>query len=218
MNHPGIIASATTIGNTTPRPGTSKIHRMDEADLIRRCCQHDRQAQRAFYERHADRVYRLAMRLTANPHDAADITQDAFVQAFEHMRAFAGRSRIDTWLYRITTNLALQLFRCRARERKHQARIAQELPESTEPPTPNSDSSQSDLRAALAQLPDAQRAIIVLRYYQNMSYTEIAETLDVSPGTIASRLHRARVALCTLLDAESPQATEESPPLSHPTL
>ncbi|RMF80451.1 MAG: sigma-70 family RNA polymerase sigma factor, partial [Planctomycetota bacterium] len=77
--------------------------------------------------------------------------------------------------------------------------------------------SAHDLHAALAQLPDTQRAILVLRYQEELDYRQIGEILDVAPGTVASRLSRARDALRRLLAEESAQAREETRTSAHPT-
>ncbi len=150
------------------------------------------------YERYSDRIYRLALRITGNDQDAFDVAADAFVRAFERLGDFDGRSALGTWLYRIATNEALQLFRRRATEDRHQRILAEARERSgSAPPSP-------DLRAlvqdALQLVSAEHRAVLLLKYDQGLDYAEIAEVLECAPGTVASRLNRARAELRAVMD------------------
>jgi RNA polymerase sigma-70 factor (ECF subfamily) len=186
---------------------------MDESALIQGCRRRDRKSQRELYERFVERIYRLTLRLSGNPQDAADLTQETFVRAFERIGRFEGRSGVGTWLYRIATNEALQLFRARQRQDRHLRRLSQERPIAEEP---DGAGARQDVEQALGRLSDPHRAILLLKYQEGLSYDEIAEVLEVSPGTVASRLNRARAELRTLLHAET-EPVEETGKLSHPT-
>lgn len=189
--------------------------RMDELALIEGCRRGERAAQHALYERHAERIYRLALRLCGNAQDAADITQDTFVRAFERISSFDGHAGIGTWLYRIATNEALQLFRRRGTEQRHLRKLAQEA--ASEAPTPPGDGDEaSNVTAVLLQLSEHHRAILVLKYQEQLSYEDIAEVLGCAPGTVASRLNRARAELRAALTSGEPPAAEETHGPPHP--
>jgi RNA polymerase sigma factor (sigma-70 family) len=146
---------------------------------------------------HADRVYRLAYRLTGNPHDAEDLTQETFVRVFRSLASYKPGT-FEGWLHRITTNLFLDMVRRRSRIRM------EALPEDTDrlPGTgPQPEQVFSDthldpqLQAALDELPPEFRAAVVLCDVEGLSYEEIGATLGVKLGTVRSRIHRGRAAL-----------------------
>lgn len=183
---------------------------MDESELIEGCRSGDRQAQRAVYDRHADRVYRIALRLTRDEQDAFDVAQDTFVRAFEQIGGFDARSRLGTWLYRIATNEALQLFRRRDTERRHLRIVSEQKNHATRP---EAEAAQHEVDDALGQLSDEHRTILIYRYQEGFSYEEIADVLEIAPGTVASRLNRARAEIRALLGGD----TEETTPAGHLT-
>jgi RNA polymerase sigma-70 factor (ECF subfamily) len=186
---------------------------MEEAELIAGCRRGDRSAQRAVYERHADRVYRIALRLTRNEQDAFDVAQETFVRAFERIDSFDGRSRMGTWLYRIATNEALQLFRKRDTERRHLRVVSEQQEDATRP---ESEAARQEVDDALEHLSEEHRAILILRYQEALRYDEIADVLEIAPGTVASRLNRARAELRRLLGNPGTER-EEDAPHPHPT-
>ncbi len=174
-----------------PAPPTERGDVPDE-ELIRRCREQDRHAQHALYDRHAPRLHRLALRMMGNPQDADDVIQDAFVQAFSHIDRFRGGSSVATWLHRITVNEALQRLR---RHRRSEEKL-RALPARSDVPDPADRTDlRLDLDAALARLDPDERAILLLRGQQGLSYAEIADVLSLAPGTVASRLNRARARL-----------------------
>jgi len=186
---------------------------MTEQEIVERCRRGDRRAQRALYDLGADRVYRLALRMTRNADDALDVAQDTFLRAFTRIGQFRGQAGLTTWLYRIAVNEALQLLR----RRKEQARKLRQVPVETEqPPETSATSRRLDVETALDRLTDNDRAILLLRYQEGLDYREIAEALECEPGTVASRLNRARGRLRALLTAnEGPK--EETGPAEHQT-
>ena len=146
---------------------------------------------------HADRVYRLAYRLSGNQHDAEDLTQETFIRVFRSVRDYQPGT-FEGWLHRITTNLFLDMVRRRARIRM------EALPEDYDrvpgdQPTPEQIYHDSrlgpDLQAALDALPPEFRAAVVLCDIEGLSYEEIGATLGVKLGTVRSRIHRGRQAL-----------------------
>jgi RNA polymerase sigma-70 factor (ECF subfamily) len=151
---------------------------------------------------HADRVYRLAYRLTGNTHDAEDLTQETFIRVFRSLASYKPGT-FEGWLHRITTNLFLDMARRRSRVRM------EGLPEDTDrivgdDPSPEQVYSDThldpDLQDALDQLPPEFRAAVVLCDVEGLSYEEIGATLGVKLGTVRSRIHRGRQALRASLE------------------
>ncbi|MBU0640571.1 MAG: RNA polymerase sigma factor [Planctomycetes bacterium] len=187
---------------------------MEQAELIDACRRCDRDAQHELYERYGERIYRLTLRVAGNPHDAFDLTQETFIRAFQRISAFDGRSDVGTWLYRIATNEALQLFRRRGTEQRHLRVLAEQSARAGDT-CPASDGP--DVEGALARLSEPHRVILVLKYQEGLSYDEIAEVLEIAPGTVASRMNRARAELRAILADESALPEEETAHQQHPT-
>ncbi|MBI1314311.1 sigma-70 family RNA polymerase sigma factor [bacterium] len=165
------------------------------ADIITACQSGDRTAQRQLYELHHRRVYRLCVRLVGEQ-DASDLTQQVFLKLFRTISQFSGRSSFETWLHRVTVNECLQ----HTRSRSHRPEVALV----TEPMAGTSESGSASestelLHTALDRLAPELRTVFVLREIEELSYSELAETLDLSAGTVASRLNRARTQLKVLL-------------------
>jgi RNA polymerase sigma-70 factor, ECF subfamily len=161
---------------------------------------------------HADRVYRLAYRLTGNAHDAEDLTQETFIRVFRSLANYKPGT-FEGWLHRITTNLFLDMARRRSRLRM------EGLPEDTDrlagdDPSPEQVYSDThldpDLQAALDELPPEFRAAVVLCDVEGLSYEEIGATLGVKLGTVRSRIHRGRQALRAALERRREQVLEDS--------
>jgi RNA polymerase sigma-70 factor (ECF subfamily) len=156
---------------------------------------------------HADRVYRLAYRLTGNQHDAEDLTQETFIRVFRSLASYKPGT-FEGWLHRITTNLFLDMARRRSRLRM------EGLPEDPDrlvggEPSPEQMWSQAhldpDLQAALDELAPEFRAAVVLCDVEGLSYEEIGATLGVKLGTVRSRIHRGRQALRAALEQRNAQ-------------
>ena len=163
---------------------------------------------------HADRVYRLAYRLSGNQHDAEDLTQETFIRVFRSVQNYQPGT-FEGWLHRITTNLFLDMVRRRARIRM------EALPEDYDRvPAQDPDPEQiyhdsrlgADLQAALDALPPEFRAAVVLCDIEGLSYEEIGATLGVKLGTVRSRIHRGRQGIRDYLAAHSqdPEYTAKS--------
>ncbi len=166
-------------------------------DLVKRCREGDRQAQRELYDRTVERVYRLLLRLANNNRDDAfDLTQDTYVRVFTQIDRFDGRSRFETWLYRIAVNEGLQFLRDAGRRRSRARTVARiDRAESHE----HEVTAKIDLDRALARLDDTDRTILLLRYQVGLDYHAIAAATDLAEGTVGSRLNRARKKLRDLL-------------------
>ena len=156
---------------------------------------------------HSTRVYRLAYRLTGNPHDAEDLTQEVFVRVFRSLSSYTPGT-FEGWLHRITTNLFLDWARRKQRIRFEGLadEMAHRLPGSEPTPAEVFDDTHldDDVQAALKALPPEYRAAVVLCDIEGFSYEEIAATLNVKLGTVRSRIHRGRAQLRTALEHRRP--------------
>lgn len=174
---------------------------MNEILLIARARTGDSAAFGELVEQYRDSVYRLAYRMCGNAHDADEAAQEAFVAAWRGLPNFRGDAKFSTWLYRLTTNASIDLMR---RENRHRAVAEDEMPEIED----RADSPQQQVerteqqeavQQALASLSEDYREILLLRYMQELDYTEIAEVLRLPAGTVKSRLNRAKAALKSAL-------------------
>ena len=155
-------------------------------------------------------VYNLALKMTKNEDDAQDISQEAFIKAYNQLEAFRGDSKFSVWLYRLTYNLCIDFLRKKpkaqvislsAQQEESGDSFEIEIPDVRE--LPDDSVFRKELRTEIAQsideLSDGHREVIVMREINDMSYTEIAETLGISEGTVKSRLARARLNLANIL-------------------
>jgi RNA polymerase sigma-70 factor (ECF subfamily) len=157
---------------------------------------------------HSARVYRLAYRLTGNPHDAEDLTQEVFVRVFRSLSNYTPGT-FEGWLHRITTNLFLDMARRKQRIRfEGLAEDAADRLQGREP-TPaqayDDRNLDADVQAALDALAPEYRAAVVLCDIEGLSYEEIAATLGVKLGTVRSRIHRGRAQLRAALEHRAPR-------------
>jgi RNA polymerase sigma-70 factor (ECF subfamily) len=168
---------------------------------------------------HSARVYRLAYRLTGNPHDAEDLTQEVFVRVFRSLSSYTPGT-FEGWLHRITTNLFLDSARRRQRIRFEGLadEMAHRLAGSEPTPAQAFDDSHldDDVQAALKALPPEYRAAVVLCDIEGFSYEEIAATLGVKLGTVRSRIHRGRAQLRSALEHRRPGPVAVSTPATTP--
>ena len=146
-------------------------------------------------------VYRLALRMCGSAEDAREVAQDAFLAAWRGLPAFRGDSRFSSWLYRLTTNAAIDFLR---REKHHLGNLPlEEAPERPDPRQPELLAEQREqqeaLQRALDQLSPEHRQVLLLRVVQQMSYDEIAQALSLESGTVKSRISRARRQLREIL-------------------
>jgi RNA polymerase sigma-70 factor (ECF subfamily) len=174
--------------------------------LLERYSRGDRTVLDELFRRHRDMAYRVAYRLLGKEEDALDAVQEAFVKVLAHISGFQGRSSFKTWLLRVVSNAALDLGRQRGRR---DVLHREELPADAErdPPAavaePSFELERADLRRilneALAQLPEPQRKTFVLHVEGGLSYREVAEVMEISIGTVMSRLFYTRQKLRTIL-------------------
>ena len=169
----------------------------DDPSLVARCQQSDREAQRQFYELHHRQIFRLTVRMVGRQ-DADDVTQQVFLTALRKIGTFSGRSRLSTWLYRVAVNECLQ--HLRRRRRHHAASLEDDTIDTAAPSSSRSEDTEL-LEGALARLDADLRTTFLLREVEQLSYREIAAATQISEGTVASRLNRARRLLCQHLRA-----------------
>ncbi len=167
----------------------------------------DRAALDALLRRHYDRLYGLCRRVTGNDADAQDACQEALMAIVRGLAGFDGRSTFATWAYRVATNACLDELRRRGRRPVPVDEIAERATHD------GADDRLADrmlIDAALAELPEDFRACVALRDLCDLDYAQIAEALDIPPGTVRSRIARGRAALADQL-AGNPRATGGRP-------
>jgi len=189
-----------------------------DSELVRRALAGEADAFAKLFEAHRGRVYAVCLRMTNNPADADDLTQEAFIRVFRAWESFREGTSFLSWIYRIVTNL----YRDELRRRK--GVFTQPLPEDNQPQErPTADESHDPIAAiherqlsstmerALATLTPEQRAVVVLADVEESSYQEIADTIGCSIGTVRSRLHRARAQLRRSLVREQEREGKSTP-------
>ena len=180
-----------------------------DLELVKKAKEGDRRAFGRLVETYQRRVYALAYGILRNREDAWDSAQEAFVKAYKSLDKFEGNASFYTWIYRITYNVAIDHLRSRSRKE------VSDLPESRQVDEalrraghgskgdPDEETHRRELKAvlskAMARLSEKHRAIIVLREIEGLSYEEMAEVLEISKGTVMSRLFHARKNLQTLM-------------------
>ncbi len=158
------------------------------ATLLAGCRSGNRDSQHQLYELSHQRVYRLAVRIVGLQ-DAADVTQQVFLQVFRKIDQFKGDSKFETWLYRLSVNESLQYLR---RGRRWEFQTLAFEPMDHHKSEEQRNEQQELLEQALSKVEPELRSIFVLKEVEEFSYREIAEILDIPEGTVGSRLNRAR--------------------------
>ena len=183
--------------------------RDQELTVIRRVQHGDVEAFELLVAAYEKNVFNVALQMTGNREDAQDMAQEAFIKAYSSLSSFRGDSRFSSWLYRIVANVCLDFKRRQSRRPSASLTVEDDEGESVQ--LDIADESQSPetlleqkmtreaVREGLQQLPDEQRQILLLREIQGLSYEEIGEVMDLEPGTVKSRIFRARKKLCAFL-------------------
>ena len=196
--------------------------REQEAAVIQAVLDGDVNAYEALVKEYEKNVYNLALRMTGNSEDAADMAQEAFIKAYNSLTAFRGDSKFSVWLYRIVSNVCLDFLRIRSRkqtvslstENDDGEEVELDIADETHSPEQLLDRSltRDAVRRGLAALPPDHREILLLREIQGLSYEEIADVLGLEAGTVKSRIFRARKKLCSFLikDGNIPEFVSSS--------
>ena len=198
------------MGQAARKLTVSPPEQRGDRELVQRTQDGDQDAYRVLVERYQSRIFAIAYGLLHNREDAREVTQEAFIKAFRNLAGFRRDASFYTWLYRITVNLGIDFRRKAYRNREtgnlDETRLSPDVASPTSP-RPVGNPSQTlerkelreKLRAAIDQLPDEQKTVIVLREVEGLSYKEIADAMDCAEGTVMSRLFYARKKLQVLL-------------------
>lgn len=182
------------------------MNRTDDLLLIERFKEGDPSVFADIVQAYQDRINNLTLYMLGNTHDAEDAAQDTFVKAYRGLKNFTPRATLYTWLYRIAVNTCLDyrrrplwkaLFRKADREESLFPEPASPLPS----PEKLAASKQAGaaIRASLGRLSDKLRVVIILKEVEGLSYEEIGRVLEISSGTVKSRISRARAELRKML-------------------
>lgn len=180
-----------------------------EDELVRRAQSGDLEAFDALVRAHEKSVYNLALRMTGQPQDAEDMAQEAFLKLWRALPDFRWECKFSVWLYRIVSNVCLDWLRRQSRRQTVSLSVEDGDGEETELEIPDERLSPERLlerkltreavQRGLEQLPEEQRQILLLRELRALSYEEIGAVLSLEPGTVKSRLFRARKRLADWL-------------------
>lgn len=183
-------------------------------DLVRACCEGESSAFDELVRRYKDRVYNVVYRYLGNHEDSLDVALEVFVRAYRNLDSFKGHAQVYTWLYSIAANAARNRLRDQSRKGRNKGISYEALQEqapgvaqaaTTNHVTPSHLAQKRELneglKACLEELPDSYRLPFILRTFDNLSYGEIAATLDCPNGTVKSRLNQARKRLRDCLTA-----------------
>lgn len=175
---------------------------IDEKKLLKKAAAGSAEAFEQLLLTYQTPIYNLCLRMTGNPEDAADMTQESFLKAWRSLEGFHFESAFSTWLYRLASNTCLDFLRSVKRRKQFSLTMEDadgetqllDLPDPA--PTPEASLLSAEesalLAAAMRQLDPEQQRILTLRVVNDLSYTEIAAVLDIKEGTVKSRLARAR--------------------------
>lgn len=174
-----------------------------DRDLIQRAKRGDKEAFTSIVLRLGDRLYAVAFRILRDTGHAEDAVQQTFLTAWRDLRRLRDDDRLEAWLYRLLVNACFAEVR-RTRRWQPGLRLITEL--DIGPSTEDSQASvalRDELERAFRRLPAEQRAVLAMHHYLGLSGEEIAETLDLPPGTVRSRLHYARQQMRAAIEADS---------------
>lgn len=186
--------------------------RDEELAIVRKIQAGDVNAYEQLVAAYEKNTYNLALRMVGNAQDAEDMTQEAFLKAYNSLDSFRGDSKFSVWLYRIVSNVCLDFLRKKNRRQTSSLSVEDDEGEQIQLDIPDEAQSPEALlekkltreavRRGLEQLPEDSRQILLLREIQGLSYEEIAQVLDLEAGTVKSRIFRARKRLCAFLLAD----------------
>lgn len=186
-----------SIGMSIPNTSSSDYEEDDTA-LVSASKAGDQEAFALLVQRHQRRVFNLVYRMLQQYEEANEVTQEAFLAAWQGLSGFRGNARFSTWLYRIAYNCALKQLELRKRERALQQAMQTEQMETLVDDDAQvgaeieAHDCQTMVREHLSKLPAKYRIVLVLRHLQEMTYEEMAEILTMPIGTIKTHLFRAR--------------------------
>ena len=169
---------------------------MNDTDLslVERLKRREEEAFQELVETYRQRVYFIALRVVRDEDQAADVAQEVFVKVYRSIDKFQGRSSLYTWIYRIAVNLAINRSK-RDRFKRMVSLSDLPRPRSSKTPSPLEDLEEKELREridkAIRSLPEKQRAVFILKYFEKMTHQEIARIMDCSEGTAKANYFHA---------------------------
>lgn len=185
------------------------VQAVNEEELIAGAQRGDRNAFSELVRVHAQGVIKVVYRMCGDALVAEDAAQETFLRAWQNLPSYSPGTSLRNWLYRIAFNAGMDLVR---RERRIMSENIEDLSLNDPRPGPESQASERERKSLVQQavlsLPDASRAVLILREYEDLSYQEIAESLDIPIGTVMSRLSYARRLLKEKLEPELVVQTE----------
>ena len=173
---------------------------VDDGALVEACLAGDRSAFDSIVERHRRQVYQVCYRFSGNHEDASDLAQESFIRAYRGLKGFKGGASLSTWLYRIAVNVCLNKAALKT-PRPEQLEASDWIDPDAERPEVTLLRSEraSQVRAAIARLPEKQRATLILRVYHDLRHDEIAGVLGSSVGAVKTNFFHALKNLKKLL-------------------
>jgi RNA polymerase sigma-70 factor (ECF subfamily) len=175
-------------------------NRLNDRQLVDRCLTGDALAERALYDAHVDRVYRLMHRMTGDGDLAADFTQETFIRAFSRLEQFRGDASLGTWLHSIAVSIALNGMR-KVRRIRGRTEDLEDLPVMAVEPAVGSPDLRTKLFAAIDALSEKLRPVFLMHDVEGYTHDEIAGSLGIPVGTSKARLFDARAKLRLALEA-----------------
>ncbi len=184
---------------------------MTTQELVEKCAEGDAQAFDFLVERYQSKIINIAYGMLQDKEDAYDVAQEVFIKLYRKIGSFTGAASLDTWIHRVTVNASLDALRKRGRRVQTvplavEGEDAQtvELPIADDSAAPEKVVLQNERRRmlldAIERLSPKYRSVLVLREFEDLDYEQIASALDISVGTVKSRLNRAREKLRNLLE------------------
>ncbi len=192
--------------NTNGISSSRTTDMIEDTTLVRRTLSGDQEAFSSLVEKYKDPVFNVAYRMLGNPTEAEDVAQEAFVRAYTQLHTYKDTHRFSTWLLSIASHLSID----QLRRRRFLALPLENVPflEWIADVGPGPEQSAlrhetaDDMQRILDTLPVKYRAVLLLRYWHDFSYEEIAQTLDLTPALVKARLHRARELVARTMKAQ----------------
>ncbi|MHB1224711.1 MAG: RNA polymerase sigma factor [Gemmatimonadaceae bacterium] len=185
---------------------------MSDSELVAHVLSGDPVAERALYDAHVERVFRLAYRMTGDDDLAQDVTQETFIRAFRQLSTFAGRAALSTWLHSITVSVALNGIRRAKRAAARETSLEDAAP-IHQPDRRAEPDLAARLRDSIAALPRGYRTVFVMHDVEGYTHEEIGAALGIESGTSKAQLSRARAKL-----REALRPFRDHPPAATPAL
>lgn len=194
---------------------------LNEKKLIKKASKGDIDAFEKLIETHQKRAYNIALKFMKDPEDAQDVSQQAFIKIFKHIKTFNFKSSFNTWMYRIIVNVCIDTINKNKKNRVYsldnpiettEGEINIDIRDDTNKPEDIIEKKETKelVHNAIDRLDDIYKTIIILRDIEGFSYKEISEILEISIGTVKSRIKRGRDKLRVILKKELEQNSLDS--------